>query len=429
MKLKDNVLLQYSITTLLVISLASYFLGIVLVNRTIDLQINKHIDLYPEIINQEVNRYPEILSYFIGSDYANKPEPFNNFIQNLKSFGQVFRIKVWGKDAEVIWSDDRTIVGKKFSDNDAYFKAWSGDLQYEVAEPIKGENINEMDHQLVLEIYVPLLSESKVVGIIEIYESVDDLYIEIQAATRFIWIMVISTGTIIYVLLFTIFYRAHRRLSNMNKELEKNQEVTILSLAAVAETRDNETGDHLMRTKSYIEVLAHYMKHNQKYKTYLTASKIDIIVNSSPLHDIGKVGVPDQILLKPGKLTPVEFEEIKKHPTYGRDALQIAKDKLGSNSYLDIAREIAYTHHEKWDGSGYPNGIKEYEIPLPGRLMALADVYDALISKRVYKDAFSHDSAKSIILEGKGTHFDPEIVDAFIVVENQFIEIAKKFQD
>jgi len=213
------------------------------------------------------------------------------------------------------------------------------------------------------------------------------------------------------------------------RELALTQEVTIYSLASLAETRDPETGGHILRTQRYVRVLAEKLKLNPRFQTFLDDQTIDLLFKSAPLHDIGKVGVLDYILLKPDKLTDGEFEEMKKHTTYGRDALRVAELKLGDNSFMRYAREIACTHQEKWDGSGYPEGLKGEEIPISGRLMAVADVYDALISKRVYKPPFSHQKAVAIIREGKGRHFDPDMVDAFVAVENDFRRIAMEFAD
>ena len=153
------------------------------------------------------------------------------------------------------------------------------------------------------------------------------------------------------------------------------------------------------------------------------------MVKSAPLHDIGKVGVPDHILLKPARLTDAEYETILKHTEYGRDAVMVSEKKLGKDSFLKCARIMAFTHHEKWDGSGYPLGLAGEEIPLPGRLMAIADVYDALVSKRVYKAPFPHSTAVALILEGRGTRFDPRIVDAFEAVAEEFRRIAMEFAD
>lgn len=218
-------------------------------------------------------------------------------------------------------------------------------------------------------------------------------------------------------------------LARFTHEIKQTRDVAILGLSSLAEARDNETGAHILRTQFYVKALAEYLKQQPRYRDYLDDQMIDLLHKSAPLHDIGKVGIPDAILLKPGKLTDEEFEIMKQHPAIGAQSIANAEAQLGSNSFLRFAREIAETHHEKWDGSGYPNGLKGSDIPLSGRLMALADVYDALISKRVYKAAFSHEKAKGIILEGRGSHFDPEIIDAFLACEKVFIEIANRYSD
>jgi len=175
--------------------------------------------------------------------------------------------------------------------------------------------------------------------------------------------------------------------------------------------------------------LAENLSESSAYAALLTPSYIELLYKSAPLHDVGKVGIPDNILLKPGKLTDDEFEIMKGHAQIGADALSTAEKQLGSSSFLEIAKEIALSHHEKWNGSGYPNQLSGENIPLSGRLLALADVYDALISKRVYKPAFSHQEAKDIIMKGEGSHFDPAVVKAFIAIEDKFVAIAADFQD
>jgi response regulator RpfG family c-di-GMP phosphodiesterase len=219
------------------------------------------------------------------------------------------------------------------------------------------------------------------------------------------------------------------RIKDRTAELARTRDVTILSLATLAETRDNETGAHILRTQRYVRALAVQLKDHPKFKDELDEETIDLLYKSAPLHDVGKVGIPDAILLKPGKLTDDEFEIMKTHASLGADSLEVAEKELGSNSFMRLAREIAATHHEKWDGSGYPLGLKGDDIPLSGRLMAVADVYDALISKRVYKPAFSHEKAMDIIHEGRGQHFDPDVVDALDTVETEFLNIARQFKD
>ena len=226
-------------------------------------------------------------------------------------------------------------------------------------------------------------------------------------------------------------YQDH--LENLVKErtrrLALTQAVTIESLATLAEYRDPETGGHIKRTQNYVKALAVHLKDHPRYRDELNDDIIELLYLSAPLHDLGKVGVPDHILLKAGKLTDDEFEEMKQHTVYGHDALLITEQKLGEDTFLSYAREIAYTHQEKWDGSGYPSGLKGDEIPLSGRLMALADVYDALISKRVYKPPFPHEKAVQIIVEGRDQHFDPDLVDAFVELQERFRNIALTFAD
>ncbi|WDP90939.1 MAG: two-component system response regulator [Desulfobacter sp.] len=218
-------------------------------------------------------------------------------------------------------------------------------------------------------------------------------------------------------------------VAERTRQIELTQNVTICCLANLAETRDPETGGHIQRTQNYVRELARVLKQKSAYGALLDEETIDLIYKSAPLHDIGKVGVTDRILLKPGKLTEEEFEEMKRHTVYGRDTLRDAEEKLGKNSFLKYAGEIAFTHHEKWDGSGYPKGVSGNDIPVSGRLMAIADVYDALVTKRVYKPPFSHEKAVSIIIEGKGRHFDPDMVDAFVDIAGTFKRIAHELAD
>ena len=237
------------------------------------------------------------------------------------------------------------------------------------------------------------------------------------------------TNTLAKKILETQNQILEQKFKQRSRELSLTQEVTIECMASLAETRDPETGGHIKRTKEYVRVLAEHLKHHPKFSHYLDEQTIDLLYKSAPLHDIGKVGVPDSTLLSPRSLSAEEREEMQKHTIYGRDALKVAEDQLGENSFLSLAGEIAYSHHEKWDGSGYPQGLQGEDIPISGRLMALADVYDALISKRPYKEPFPHAVAVKIITSDRSKYFDPDIVDAFIELENEFREIALKFAD
>jgi len=215
-----------------------------------------------------------------------------------------------------------------------------------------------------------------------------------------------------------------------SREVMAIQEVTIMAMASLAETRDNATGNHIRRTQHYVRVLAQHLRHHPRFAAALNDETIELLFKSAPLHDIGKVGIPDRILLKPGRLTPDEFEIMKTHAALGRDAIAAAERCLDTpDSFLRFAREIAYSHQEKWDGSGYPEGLWGEQIPLSARLMVVADVYDALISRRIYKPALPHEQAVAMIREGRDRHFDPDIVDAFLECAEQFRTIAARFAD
>jgi PAS domain S-box-containing protein len=209
------------------------------------------------------------------------------------------------------------------------------------------------------------------------------------------------------------------------KELAVNQEATISSMAILAEFRDPETGAHIQRTKFYVKLLLEKLGDKTSYPPEI----IELIWHSAPLHDIGKVGIRDNILLKPGKLTDEEFELMKKHTLLGGDVIRRAEKILGEGSFLNFAREITEFHHEKWDGSGYPKGLKGNEIPLCARLMALADVYDALVNKRVYKQPIPHEEAARIVHDGSGSHFDPALVEIFEANNLEFDRIANQYKD
>lgn len=219
-------------------------------------------------------------------------------------------------------------------------------------------------------------------------------------------------------------------INKRTKEIFIIQDATILTLASLAETRDIETGNHIRRTQHYVVILAKALKNHPNYSSYLSDEMIDTLYRSAPLHDIGKVGIPDKILLKPGIFTIDEFEIMKRHTALGRDAIERAEKELGVEvGFLKVAKEIAYSHHENYDGSGYPVGLCGDEIPISARLMAVADVYDALISERIYKKAMPHEKAVKIIEEERGFKFDPIIVDAFLKHQDEFLSIAKRHLD
>ncbi len=235
--------------------------------------------------------------------------------------------------------------------------------------------------------------------------------------------------------------QARDRLADQNiwleaevaRRMEDNeiiQEVAIRALAHLAETRDTETGHHILRTQGYVHELARRLKSHPRFADTLDDHYITLLARSAPLHDIGKVGIPDSILLKPGPLTAAEWEVMRTHAWLGCHAIEMAeREATRSVEFLALAREIAHWHHEKWDGSGYPDGLAGDAIPLPARLMAIADVFDALVSRRVYKEAIPFDKAREVIAAGRGKHFDPDIADAFLAGFDAFTAIAQRHLD
>ena len=214
------------------------------------------------------------------------------------------------------------------------------------------------------------------------------------------------------------------------EEVTLLQEVAITAMASLAETRDRETGAHIQRVCNYVKDLALNLRHKSIYEDVLTLENIYLMTKSAPLHDIGKMGIPDMILWKPARLTPEEFALVKNHPLIGKRAIEGAEILLNTpDSFLRFAKEMAYTHHERWDGNGYPEGLAGENIPVSGRLMALADVYDAIISRRVYKDPLPHAKAVEIIRAESGKHFDPVIVEAFLELTDRFKAISETFLD
>lgn len=242
-------------------------------------------------------------------------------------------------------------------------------------------------------------------------------------------ILVTALGVFLIILLGLVLAR-NRRVTLANRELASSKILVVRALASVTETRDTDTGLHIRRTQEYMREIATSLRQNPRFRPVLSMRIIDQLYLSAPLHDIGKVGIPDAILRKPGVLTPEERVEMQRHTTIGREMLERAqRESDGDSSFLTLAKEIAQSHHEKWDGTGYPEGLRGTDIPLSARLMALADVYDALRSERPYKIRQTHDDVERFILAERGRHFDPDIVDAFARVKERFIAIATQLGD
>ena len=223
--------------------------------------------------------------------------------------------------------------------------------------------------------------------------------------------------------------KLEERVRNAVHAISSTQMATIFALSRLSESRDPETGEHLERMCEFAKMTAEYLAGLPKHAAVIDQAFIENIYAGAPLHDIGKVGIPDRILQKPGKLTEDEFEIMKAHTTIGARTLRAVDREHPGNAFVRMGIEIAEAHHEKWDGTGYPHGLAGEDTPLPGRILALADVYDALTSKRCYKDAYSHEKSAAIIIEGRGTHFDPDVVDAFQAREAEFIDVRRRHED
>jgi putative two-component system response regulator len=279
----------------------------------------------------------------------------------------------------------------------------------------------------------PLTSEIPIIFLTTKGEETDELKgFELGAVdyiTKPISIPILQTRVKTHLALAEQKIGLEQLVQERTEQLQRAKDAVVYSMGALAEARDEETGNHILRTQEYVRVLGYALAGRARYANLLNERAINLISRAAPLHDIGKVGVPDRILQKQGALSADEKQQMNEHVTYGRDAITKAEKHIGSTSFTAVAKEIAYSHHEKWDGSGYPAGLTGEEIPLSARMMALADVYDALVSKRYYKQAMSHEEAKAQIMQERGTGFDPDLVDAFIESSDAFSKIADRYRD
>jgi response regulator RpfG family c-di-GMP phosphodiesterase len=424
-----NIIIQYTLLIFFVVFFVSGILAILLSRSMTEKVIDQHIEIYPQLIENIIKTQPQINSFFLNHAKVSDAKKFTESLTNILNFSNIFRIKIWDLNNTILWSDQTDIIGKKFPKNSGVLLAMQGGVHHHIERPHKAEHLSEKESAVILEIYVPVKLGNDTIGIIELYEEADELFWSIQKNNSIIWMLIVLEGFVIYGLLIFIFFNAQRNQILSNKKLSRTQEVLISSLAHQAGIRDNETGSHLERTSTYVRLIAEELKKCAKHKKHLSNEYIDDMVKSSALHDIGKVGLADDILCKPGILMAEEFERMKKHCEYGANVLKKAIQKLEFDSFLTIAIPIALHHHERWDGKGYPDNLEGNEIPLPARIMALADVYDALRSKRCYKEAFTHYKSREIILDGNSTHFDPDIVEAFIRAESEFEKISTEMAD
>ncbi len=429
MNLKNNVLLQYSAVTLVLTLLVTISTGAYMGHKSKQYLIETHLDLYPNFV-QHFTESEDSVTYFLdNSNQKSIPRELNSHLQLLLEIESVFRIKLWNRNDTVIWSDRKELIGNTFPEENIIEQLSDKQLIYEFTEPHAQEHKFEQDIELFLEVYIPVIYMGEVIGAVELYENDKKLNQEIRNLVRVNYIIIGTSGALLYLLLFSIFAAAYRRQKQAGEQMRKTEQVTIYALAYQAGLRDEETGHHLKRTAEYVRILAQELAKDRLYSRYMKGSYIDDLIRSAPLHDIGKVGIEDSILRKPGKLTAQEYARIKEHCELGARILEQALEELAFRSFLDIALHLVRFHHERWDGRGYPKGLQGEDIPISARIMALADVYDALRSKRSYKPAYSHEKAVEIIKSERGTQFDPKVVDAFLKREFEFRSISESLAD
>jgi HD-GYP domain-containing protein (c-di-GMP phosphodiesterase class II) len=383
---------------------------------------------------------------FILKDGGKAPALSGNikdeFIE-MKTIFNLLRIKVFDSTGTVIWSDNEKIIGTKSNDK-KFKKALEDNIGYGFTKVDKRDADLIKQAKKIFRLSVPVVfsDTGKIKAVIDLYKAPYNISRDTYIGWLIIWLFIISGGILIHSLFVHAIERSDQQnrilqyeLIEYSKELETNmrvvtdiQNVAILGLSKLAEYRDKETGEHLERMSLYSKLLAEELSKWDKYKFYITKNYIDSIYTSSVLHDIGKVGIPDNILLKPGQFDEEEWAIMKRHTIIGGNALSAADKKLGIESFLTIGKDIAYYHHENYDGTGYPFGKKGEEIPLSARIVAFADAFDAMTSKRVYKPAFNFAETKKILMEATGKRYDPDVSKAFLSLEETLIEISEKYK-
>ena len=421
LKITGNILIYYTVIILLMVIAVSSLMGIVISRYQVNHLIASHIEFYPELINVLADKDSSILEAFSAKTASNTSSENNSSavsgILKIKGVGDAALINPGG---EIVAESNINLSREEIITDQQLTKALSGYTDY----------IYSIDDGVyTLKLYIPVKSGGDIKGIVYLSEIGSHLTSIVHESRLTVFLIIAFCGILLYILLFYIFYHSYRKQSTINKHLRQTQDVTIFALGYQAELRDLETGKHIERTSAYVSILANELKKYKKYKAYITDDYISDLIRSAPLHDIGKVAIPDSILLKPGKLTEEEYRIMKSHPGHGSDILEKAEERISFPSFFKIAIQMSKYHHEKWDGSGYPSGLSGEDIPLSARIMALADVYDALSTARPYKQAFSHEKCLIIIKEERGQSFDPDLVDIFILKEKEFEEVSIQMKD
>ena len=420
MYFKDNIIFYYSVISLVIIGLVTAAAGIWIGSQSRNYLIETHLEIYPLLIEHMADENLQVLDYFLSNTESKMPDRVQEHMDMILKLDPITQVNLWNPRNQILWSYppasdlDETQFDKPFD------SSLGGNIQYKQFS-YKGTEL--------IRTLVPVINENIVIGTVEIIESNQKLIIRIKRLVWTIRFIIIFAGVILYILLFTLFFRAYRHQKRITEKVKQTEYVTIYTLAYQAGLRDEETGSHLKRAAEYVRIIAEELARTKIHKKIISKSYIEDLVKAAPLHDIGKVGIEDSILRKPGKLTEAEFEKIKKHCELGAEILETALAETPFMTFLDVAIQLVRHHHERWDGKGYPHGLAGEAIPIAARIMALSDVYDALRSKRHYKDSIPHKESVDIIIQGSGSQFDPKIVDAFIKNEKLFLETSERMAD
>jgi HD-GYP domain-containing protein (c-di-GMP phosphodiesterase class II) len=410
---ENNVLLQFSLFMLAIVALVSVFLAIALSSFVQDHVIRMHAEFYADGLA------PSFRSAVIGG----KSEVLQLLKTELADAGRLPHVKdlaIWSSSGDAMLRGTEEALAHE--NWDAVSIALRGSVHF-VYGPGVGLSLLDRFHG-DLTLYMPITdADGGIVGVLGLLESDEGLSEDLGKAARAIALYVASAGIAIYLTLFFLYFRSYRKQRMTNERLRQSQDSIIFAMSSLSSLRDQETGGHLLRCSAYVRLLASRLRVEKAFRSYIDAEYIRTIASVAPLHDIGKVGIADAILRKPGKLTDEEYEAMKEHSVLGADILRAARARLPFHSQLELAIELTRHHHERWDGKGYPDGLAGEAIPLSARLMALADVYDALRSERYYKAAMPHNEAIKLIGDGAGSQFDPRIVEVLVDNHESFSAI------
>jgi response regulator RpfG family c-di-GMP phosphodiesterase len=416
---RDRTLVEYTVVSLVATIAIGALLVTVLIERVSDQSLQQHVSLLISYFDSIPTNYPELADHLAGDD-GMAEHATDHFARDLFLFPSITRLRILDRDARLIWNWARPGTAIEEMHRPGLEDARSGQVAIHIS--------TETSLEPSLHIYYPFVSAGDVMAVIEATDADPEIHATLREVRRVIVARVASAGAAIYGLLFFVFFRSYRRLTTAYQRLDTSQTVTIRSMSRLAELRDQETGDHIDRTSRYCGLLADELRKLEKYSGYITDQYTADLVRSAPLHDIGKVGIPDSVLLKPGPLDEQEWKLMKEHPILGARILEKSVSQMGFRSYFEIGLQVVMHHHENWDGTGYPDGLSGDEIPLSARIMALADVYDAVRNERPYKSAFTHEEALAIIAEEKGRKLDPTVVEAFMRVQGDFVRVSTELQ-